>query len=96
MSEYGEPGKHSPQAVLLPDVVGTRAEALLSANDGIEVLSPELNLAVHHIAEKLPAGRSFEEFQVQPGSDKIHRSYKFGLCILYKNVRHTVCQLSCT
>lgn len=82
MSQYGEPGKDSPQAVLLPNVVGTGTKALLSANNGIEVLSPELNLTVHHVAEKLPASGSLEEVQVQPGSDKIHGSYKFRLLTL--------------
>ena len=76
VSEYGKPGKDSPQAVLLPDVVGTGTETLFSTNDGIEILSSELSLTIHHVAEKLPSSGSFEKVQVQSSRDKIHRPYK--------------------
>ncbi len=83
VSEYGKPGKDSPQAVLLPDVVRTGTETLFSTNDGIEVLSSELSLTIHHVAEKLPSSGSFEKVQVQSSRDKIHRPYKIILYRLY-------------
>mmetsp|Transcript_3291 Transcript_3291/g.6173 ORF Transcript_3291/g.6173 Transcript_3291/m.6173 type:complete len:292 (+) Transcript_3291:2063-2938(+) len=51
----GQPAENGKQTVFLTNVVGSSAEALLTAN---------LNATgIHEIAEKLPTGRSFEHFK---------------------------------
>ena len=78
--ENGPPEKHSPQAILLADMIGACAERLLAANNRVEIdISSATSLhgnllGIHDVAEVLPASGSLKEVKMQVTSNKINSS----------------------
>ena len=69
---HRQPAQDREDAVLLADVVGAQAEALLSAQEGVVALLPELR-AVHQVAEELPAGRHLVGLHAASGAHHVQR-----------------------
>ena len=61
--EQIQPEQDGPQAVFLPYMVGTGAEAFFSAQRGLA--------GIQQVAEELPSGRGFEHFDAEALGDTV-------------------------